>query len=246
MTFHKARPYAYSLDDRPRNKDYDYETFDPEIQALHDVMDVSRLTQAQEDRLWELLNWRNSDPPYDYLWDGKKSRRYVAVCICGHALADHAKVGTEYCRCEIATSPRCNCATEGRVAIYVAYPDLRVFRKKARGTDQPHALNAAVKRHLELTWHAESVDAPYIWMIRECDECHTPTTDLHAVALDHIGRPMIKQPKEASVHLDTGQHKMLCTHCYDVAASTRVTWDAESLGMDKKLINDLLRKPPTL
>lgn len=199
-----------------------------ELLALDEVMYTRPLTQNENEHRQALLDKQASKPGVYFVKDGEK---WWAICICGHPVVAHEKANTEYAVCRLHDLKGCECKMHSRTVAYVR-GDMRTFRRRARGAEEPHPLNGAIAK----------VDPDNVlWMTTTCDSCETDGVTLTAVALDGQDRMMIREPGKKARAEDYGKHKLVCDSCYQEAAKAPVENTMESLGMNRALIMDLLK-----
>lgn len=98
------------------------------------------------------------------------------ICSCGHPVAVHELLGTEYCRCN--TFPgECQCSGGERAVLRVAEPKKRSglwrFFRRQPGVKRAHPLNAAIERVAREGVRPE-VGGELEWLVEECDLCGEP------------------------------------------------------------------------
>lgn len=140
------------------------------------------------------------------------------ICACGHSLAKHELIGTEYSRCIDFTMVKkypCKCA--GGEARAVVWTDKsQYFRRISRGSDYPHALESACEKAL-------NDGAEVLLMISDCEICGAELDKVsgrvYSVALDNDGRMYSgRKQQEArggkqSLKSDFGRNRVICGGC---------------------------------
>jgi hypothetical protein len=140
------------------------------------------------------------------------------ICACGHSLAKHELVGTEYSRCiDFTTVKNYPCKCAGGEARAVVWTDKHLFFKRtARGNSYPHALEGACQKAL-------NDGAKVVLLIDKCELCGAQLDKVsgrvYSVALDNDERIYHGRQRTTvaeQTRTDLGHNRVICGGCDEI------------------------------